>query len=146
LSTDLVENFIRDCQKCGLNVTYQRLAVFKVLAHHRGHPSAEEIYREVLKEYPRISLATIYTTLETLTRHGIIAKVTPLHDTARYDQNRELHHHLVCIKCRKINDIEDENFSNFVLADDLRMDFKILNYKIQFEGVCPDCQSLADNH
>ena len=144
MNIDPVGLFIEDCKKHGLNVTYQRLAVFKVISKHKGHPSAEDIYREVLKEYPRISLATIYTTLETLSKYSIISKVTPLHDTARYDYDQEVHHHLICINCRKIIDIKYDEFDYLWLPDDLKQNFKVLNYKIQFEGICPQCQSKSN--
>ncbi len=137
-----VQEFIDACRECGLNVTYQRILIYKSLVKTKTHPTAEEIYHEVKAEYPSISLATVYKTLETLAEHDLISKVTPLHDLARYDGDTEQHHHLVCLKCRKIIDIHEEALNNLKVPKETG--FKIEGYRIQFEGLCRQC-ALEDD-
>jgi Fur family peroxide stress response transcriptional regulator len=138
--TDQVKQFIEDCKNKGLSVTYQRLAVFKSLTGNPSHPTAEDLYKQVKTEHPTISLATVYKTLETLAENDLISKVTPLHDMARYDAENETHHHLVCIKCRKILDIHDNNLNGLSLSTQNNNGFQILDYRVQFDGICMDCQ------
>ena len=140
--SDNIDSFIQECKNRGLNVTFPRMAIYKILLQYEGHPSAEDIYKEVQKEYPHISLATVYKTLEMLADNDLIAKVTPLHDIVRYDFNKEFHHHLVCIKCKKITDIENESFNNLPLPKNIEKGFKIINYQVQFDGICNDCQNV----
>ena len=90
----------------GLAVTPQRLAIIKALLGSGEHPRADAIFAEVRREHPHISLATVHRTLETLCEIGEARKVTMLHDSARYDGNITPHHHVVCVKCRRIRDIE----------------------------------------
>lgn len=135
-----VSNFIADCKHEGLSVTYQRLAIYKVLIKNPVHPTAEDIYKKVKIDYPTISLATVYKNLETLAEHNLISKVTYLHDLARYDGETEPHHHLVCVKCRKIVDIHNENFDGLSLSAQEINGFEIKNYRVQFDGICQDCQ------
>ena len=138
------EQFISDCKGKGLSVTYQRLAVFKCLMNCKNHPTAEEIFTNVKIEHPTISLATVYKNLEVLAQNNMISKVTPLHDLARFDIDRGLHHHAVCVKCRNIIDIPNDDFDSLSIPKKVSSGFEVKNYKIQFEGICNSCSKL--NH
>src|SRR5271154_2756347 len=83
--------FAERCRKGGLAVT---------------PPRADVIYAKVRNQPPHISLATVHRTLETLCEIGEARKVTMLHDSARYDGNLAPHHHVVCVRCRRIRDVE----------------------------------------
>jgi len=137
------DEFINACKQVGLNVTYQRIAIFNKLMEHTDHPSADDIYKEVQQDYPTISLATVYKTLETLAEHDLISKVTYLHDIARYDGTSEAHHHLVCIKCKKIIDIDSNALDAIGIPADIPGNFRILNYRVQFDGICESCESAS---
>jgi Fur family peroxide stress response transcriptional regulator len=140
MRSDNIDNFIQECKNRGLNVTFPRMAIYKILLQYEGHPSAEDIYKEVQKDHPNISLATVYKTLEMLAEYDLISKVTPLHDIVRYDFNKDFHHHLVCVKCKKITDIENKALNNLPLPKNIEKGFKIINYQVQFDGICRDCQ------
>jgi Fur family peroxide stress response transcriptional regulator len=136
-----IEQFIQNCKQIGLHVTYQRIAIYQRLLNRVDHPTADDLYQEMVQEFPTLSRATVYKTLETLSEHNLISKVTQLHDIARYDGQQNHHHHLVCIKCKKIMDINNKHLDNLGLPDDLDTTFKIVNYRIQFDGICHACQS-----
>ncbi|MCB0276685.1 MAG: transcriptional repressor [Calditrichaeota bacterium] len=134
-----VEIFVEACRRKGLNVTYQRILIFKSLQRLKTHPSAEEIFRDVRNEYPAISLATVYKTLETLSSEGLISVVNPLNDQARYDGNTSDHHHLVCGSCRKVVDIPHE-FSPPIRLPEMA-GHRVSGYRLLFEGICSDCRA-----
>jgi len=136
-----INQFVQDCKDKGLNVTFQRMAIYKRLLNRLDHPTAEDLYQEVIKEYPMISRATVYKNLETLFEHNLIAKVTHLHDAARYDGKQEHHHHLVCVRCKAIFDIQSERLDNLQLPNEIDPTFKVYDYRIQFDGLCQKCQS-----
>src|ERR1700733_11679499 len=98
--------FAERCRKGGLAVTPQRLAIIKALLSSAEHPRADAVCEIVRREHPHISLATVHRTLETLCEIGEARKVTTLHDSARYDGNLAPHHHVVCVKCRRVRDVE----------------------------------------
>ncbi len=137
-----MDQFIQVCREKGLNVTYQRMIIYKYLMQSKEHPTAEDIYRRVKEEYPSISLATVYKTLETLAEHEVITKVTALHDLARYDADTSPHHHLVCTHCRRVMDIYDEELNQLPINLDNIKDFKVQRYRIEFEGICAACEAV----
>lgn len=141
METFNVEQFIEACRQKGLNVTYQRIKIFQSLSEVKSHPTAEEIYKIVKREYPSISLATVYKTLETFAEHNLISKVNFLHDLARYDGDTTPHHHLVCIKCRRIVDVHEEELNGIKIPESAQNGFHLLGYRIQFEGICNNCHS-----
>ena len=57
---------IERCREAGLNVTPQRIAIYRALLASEDHPTPEMLYRAVSRDMPSLSLATIYKTLDTL--------------------------------------------------------------------------------
>ena len=80
-----MENLVQKLRAQGIAVTPQRLAVLASLEQRHDHPSAEKIYQEVRRQLPAISFNTVYKTLEVLCQKGLVIKVNPLHEVARYD-------------------------------------------------------------
>jgi len=132
-----LEEFVRRCKEIGLKITPQRLAVYEVLLKSSNHPTVEEIYQEVKKSYPYVSLATVYRTLETLERLGLVKRVCFWGNSARYDANLSEHHHLICERCGKIEDIFIDQELNFPQTF---QGYKTNGYSVNIYGICPDCQ------
>jgi len=128
-------------KKIGLKRTPQRIAILDYLEGNKDHPSADEIYREVSKRFPTMSFATVYNTLETLRQRGGILELTIDPEKKRFDPNIEPHHHVICTKCKRIEDI----YSQFDLTvkGTEKKGFEITGHHIEFHGVCPKCQIKA---
>jgi len=133
-----LEFFVKRCKETGLKITPQRMAVYEVLLKSDNHPTVEEIYEEVKKQYPYVSLATVYRTLETLENIGLVKKVCFWGNSARYDANTEEHHHLICEKCGKIEDVKLEQKLN--IPKEFH-GYKTESYSVNIYGVCPDCKA-----
>jgi len=118
--------------------TPQRLAIMKFLAENASHPSAEEIYTALSGQFPTLSLATVYNTLEALKERGDIVEIGPDFDKKRFDPVVKPHHHLVCIRCKKILDIPAK--FNPTLTEDERRGFRVIRSQVEFHGLCPECQ------
>ncbi|RUM29460.1 MAG: transcriptional repressor [Aquifex sp.] len=132
------EFFVKRCKETGLKITPQRMAVYEVLLKSDNHPTVEEIYEEVKKLYPYVSLATVYRTLETLENIGLVKKVCFWGNSARYDANLEEHHHLICEKCGKIEDIKLDQKLNIPREFH---GYTTKSYSVNVYGVCPDCKA-----
>jgi Fur family peroxide stress response transcriptional regulator len=123
-----------------ISVTPQRLAVLSILESRRDHPTAEQIYQEVRYQMPAISFNTVYKTLEVLCQKGLVIKVNPLHEVARYDIETSNHAHLICRRCHFIVDLNDEVAPPLTLAEKDRAGFQVERHSLIFWGLCPQCQ------
>jgi Fur family transcriptional regulator, peroxide stress response regulator len=84
----------RALEAAGYRYTAQRAAVFGYLETARSHPTAEEVYRAVRRELPRISLSTVYKALDALTLARVVDKLSGGDGRARYDYRGQDHYHL----------------------------------------------------
>jgi len=91
----------------GLKVTPQRVAVLSALIKLSHHPTAEDIFREVVQSIPGLSQATVYNTLDVLVQRGIASKIATSSDIMRYDLIDQPHHHLFDESNSRIEDYYD---------------------------------------
>ena len=133
--------FAERCRKGGLAVTPQRLAIVRALLASAEHPRADTVYEIVRREHSHISLATVHRTLETLCEIGEARKVTTLHDSARYDGNLAPHHHVVCVKCRRVRDIEIPELEQVLRGRATIGDFKVLGSSLEIQARCAECSA-----
>ena len=119
--------------------TPQRLAIMEFLEGNSSHPSAEVVYSALKKRFPTLSLATVYSTLETLRDMGKVVEVGGDSSKKRFDPVTEAHHHLICIRCKKILDIPEKFYP--VLTEDEKQGFQVIRSRVDFHGLCPQCRS-----
>src|SRR5438552_4706000 len=96
-------------QRAGLPLTHQRQVNYDALIAMPGHPSPEEVYAKVRRRIPSISLATVYKNLKRFLKAGLLQEMSVHHGTLRVEVNDHPHHHLVCMSCKKIEDIDSEH-------------------------------------
>jgi len=120
-------------------LTPQRLAILEYLEGNKNHPSAENIYEAVQRKFPMMSFATVYKTLETLRLKGNVLELTIDPQRRRYDPDTKRHHHLICITCKKIIDIEAD--LPVSIPDDIKERFEVTGNHVEFYGICSDCKS-----
>lgn len=132
--------FDRVCKERGLPITVQRRAVFEAMLDREDHPAADDIYDAVRLAMPNLSRTSVYRTLETLVETGMVQKVCHPGSTARFDPKISRHHHLVCMKCEKIFDIESAKLDAVPWPNVRAQGFEIADYHIHFRGVCADCR------
>lgn len=90
----------------GMRLTPQRVAVVRMLAFNREHPSVEQIYTAVKSDFPMTSLATVYKTLALLKTLGEVVELAFGDGNKRYDASKPFSHpHLICTQCRRIVDL-----------------------------------------
>lgn len=134
--------FIAQCRGAGLSVTHQRLAIYDaMMANCDCHPSAEVIYKAVRERYPTISFNTIYKNLELFEALGLVVKVNPLYNEARYDADVQPHHHLICRQCKTIVDVHDKKLDRLPAPEEAADGFEVENWTVQFTGLCSRCRT-----
>ena len=135
----LLDDFAGKCRAHHLSLTPQRIAIYKALMDDHTHPSPDKIYNTIKSDFPTISLATVYKTLETFEQTGIISRVTPIHNTVRYDIKTNHHHHVVCVKCKQIMDVESKDFDDLKIPESVARKNRFVNFSVHFSVICEDC-------
>jgi Fur family peroxide stress response transcriptional regulator len=134
-----IESFQRLCRERSLSLTVQRRTVLEVVLDRSDHPTADQVYDVVRDRVPGVSRTTVYRVLETLMRIGVITKVCHPGAAVRFDPRVEQHHHLVCLHCDSIVDLDDERFNEIALPDVRARGFTIKEFDIHLRGICGDC-------
>jgi len=125
-------------------ITPQRIALLRLLSESTEHPSASAIFADIKKRYPSTSLATVYKTLSVLKEMGEVMELGFGEGDNRYDGKRPFPHpHLVCLRCRRIVDLDIGSMKNLEREAARGSGFKILGHRLDFYGVCPECRSRA---
>ena len=123
----------------GLRVTSQRALILEVI--RSGHLDADEIYRQAREKQPRLSLSTVYRTLQVLKKLGLVEE---LHfDEARHHYEVKPssdHHHLVCLSCGKV--VEFECPLSPKMKEDIAREkgFEVTGVEIRMTGYCSKCR------
>ncbi len=136
-----IQELTKACRLNGLPVTPQRQAVLEALARRNNHPSADELFEDVKLLIPGISRTTVYRVLETLVKIGVAQKISTHESRARFDADTSRHAHLICVGCGLLIDFDGCDDLDLMRNQRDNHGFLLLDYSIQFTGLCPDCLS-----
>ena len=132
----------------GYKMTPQRKEILKIFVEHPDshHMSAEDVYSILRENDSEIGLATVYRALDLLSRLGILVQVDFGDGCARYELNTadpkvHHHHHLICVKCKKVIEFEEDLLDDLESTIAKKSGFQIINHEVKFLGYCKDCQS-----
>jgi Fur family peroxide stress response transcriptional regulator len=126
-----------------LKLTPQRLAIFHLLRKTNAHPSAENIYSELKNDHPSMSLATVYKTLISLKKAGLVNEINVGEDSFRYDCRVEDHLHLICENCGQICDLEEPEIVPLIFNKvEEKTNWKTRGGRFYVYGLCPKCKEV----
>lgn len=98
--------------QAGMNPTAQRIAVFQYLHNESDHPTPEQVKAAVDQVFPKISLATVYNTLNTLAEAGLVVPVKLPHSgKVVYDVNTTKHYHFIDEQQELLVDLDPRNIN-----------------------------------
>lgn len=137
-----MSEFESACRKAGLKLTHQRVEVYRELCKSSDHPSAEALYNRLRTRIPTLSLDTVYRTLATMQRNGLINKVETVESQARFEVKITRHHHLTCRKCNKITDFQWESLDDAILPLEISSWGRIENKNVTVFGICKECMGV----
>jgi Fur family transcriptional regulator, peroxide stress response regulator len=125
----------------GYKATPQRIAICRIALNSRAHPSARQVYNEVKKIHPTVSLATVYKTLEVLRDLDLVQEINFPKGQARFDSYMKPHINLVCLKCGSITDLDDKTAKEITRRVATTTKFKPTRQRIDVYGICQKCNS-----
>lgn len=138
-----MDRLIEKYREKGLKMTPQRIAIISYLEDNKTHPTADDIYRRVKEEYPTISFATVYNTVEALCSLGTLMELSIDSERKHYDPVKEPHHHVICTECGEIADVTIALNSDTIdltnLPEGILGGFNVDQVHINLYGICEGC-------
>jgi len=131
----------RALSAAGMRVTNQRALILEIIRQEKGHLDADEVYRQAREKQHRLSLSTVYRTLQTFKRLGLVEECHFDESHHHYEVKPSTeHHHLVCLGCGKVIEFQYP-LTRYVKRNvPEARDFEIVDTKIRMTGYCSKCR------
>lgn len=136
-----VERLVTALRQRGARPTQQRRVVYSAVARRTDHPTAEAIHHDARRRVPGMSLATVYSALDLLSKAGLVRRVAGPDSSARYDARTDAHDHRRCLLCGRIDDLERPGHP-VRLEEYQEPRFRAIDYRVEIVGYCADCEEL----
>ncbi len=142
-----MEDLKQRLQERQLKLTPQRQIVLRVFFEHPNqHLSAEDVHDILRDGQLEIGLATVYRSLELLAQLGILLKLEFGDGCSRYELNtsdpeHHQHHHLICTRCGRVQEFDDDMLEGLEKDIAEKSGFKIVDHQVKFFGICKECQA-----
>jgi Fe2+ or Zn2+ uptake regulation protein len=121
-------------------LTVNRKLVLEEIRSRDDHPAAADIFAAVRRRRPKISLGSVYKTLQFLTDSGYVSEFHFSDELARYDRNTKRHDHALCRKCGRLADVEVEIPEAAVEQAAGPLGFRVDRHHVELIGTCNLCQ------
>lgn len=122
-----------------MNYSKQRETILNVLRSTKSHPTANDIYVEMKKSDPKISLGTVYRNLSVLAENGMILRLDTEHDSVHYDGCVDQHYHFVCNDCKKVMDLDITPIESEKQIEE-KYGCSVSGHTLIFYGTCNNCK------
>jgi Fur family ferric uptake transcriptional regulator len=124
------------CLERGLKMTEQRRVISRVLSEAHDHPDVEEIYRRAAAIDPKISIATVYRTMRLYEDANIIERRDFGDGRARYEENREEHHHhLIDVNSGEVIEFQNEELEEMKRKIAAKLGYDLIGDRLELYGV-----------
>jgi Fur family peroxide stress response transcriptional regulator len=125
--------------------TKQRQALLEAIERHGGHLTADRIYALVKRQFPRLSLGTVYRNLRVLIAQGSVRELDFGSGFSHFEVAKDAHYHLICRVCGQVEDAEvprHKRLTEIAARSARAASFRIEDHRLDFVGVCAVCQQL----
>ena len=124
------------CIQKGLKMTEQRKVIARVISSSTDHPSVEEVYNRASQIDEKISLATVYRTMNLFEQHNIIEKLDFRDGRSRYEESdKNHHHHLIDITNDRVIEFEDEELEILKKKIAKKLGYQLVDHRLELYGV-----------
>jgi Fur family peroxide stress response transcriptional regulator len=141
------QRMLDDLKHAGLKMTPQRIAIVRLFAVDESHPTAQALFERLRSEFPSMSFATVYNTLDALATAGLSATIR-LGNAARFDPNTTPHHHAVCDECGAVRDLPARSIASSSAARRriarAAAGFQVRSVERIYRGLCSSCATSTE--
>ena len=124
------------CVKKGMRMTEQRRTIAQVIEAAEDHPDVEELYRRAAAQDPRISLSTVYRTLNLFEEAGLVTKHDFKDGRARFEPIPDEHHdHLIDIRSGKVIEFRNEEIEAIQEVIAKRLGYRLVDHRLELYAV-----------
>jgi Fur family ferric uptake transcriptional regulator len=138
------KQLITDLKNQGERITIVRREIITILTENNKPLSANEIIKLLAERRLSVNKTTVYRQLDLLQEYNMIHEIRLNDRTRRFEisqKQEDHHHHLVCLKCKKIEDINfEEDLTRQERIIQKKKGFKVLQHSLEFFGLCKNCQ------
>ena len=118
----------------------QREAIKNFLMTRKDHPTADVVYSAVRKDFPHISLGTVYRNLSLLADLGEIARLRLSDGIDHFEADTSPHYHFICTHCNSVIDLDLKSIEAVDAYNGTELDGnRIAGHVTYFYGTCCDC-------
>lgn len=135
------DHFKQTCQEHGFKPTVQRYIIFSTLLELAEHPTADLLFERVKPKLPGIGRDTVYRTLNSLAKLGLVSKVTMPGGATHFDGDVSAHHHFLCQGCDRIFDLVWSEFNRLPWPESVLKLGRPQQASVLISGICRDCGS-----
>ena len=131
-----VETLEEQCVKHGMRMTEQRRVIAQVIEAAVDHPDVEELYRRASAQDPRISLSTVYRTLNLFEEAGLVTKHDFRDGRARFEPIPDEHHdHLIDIRTGKVIEFRNEEIEAIQELIAKRLGYRLVDHRLELYAI-----------
>lgn len=124
------------CATKGMRMTDQRRVIAQVIEQAVDHPDVEELYRRASAVDPRISLSTVYRTLNLFEEAGLVTKHDFRDGRARFELIPDEHHdHLIDIRSGKVIEFRNEEIEAIQEVIAKRLGYRLIDHRLELYAV-----------
>jgi Fur family ferric uptake transcriptional regulator len=129
-------NIEAQCAAKGMRMTEQRRVIARVLSSSADHPDVEELHRRCVEIDSRISISTVYRTVNLFEDAGIIERHDFREGRARYEQMRESHHdHLINLRTGEVIEFHSEEIERLQAEVARKLGYKLVDHRLDLYAV-----------
>lgn len=124
------------CADAGLRMTEQRRVIARVLEASEDHPDADELHRRSAEIDPKISISTVYRTVNLFEELGIIERHDFRDGRSRYESVPDEHHdHLIDLKTGTIIEFNSPEIEALQERIAREHGFKLVDHRLELYGI-----------
>lgn len=138
----LLKDFKKFIKSKGLKYTSEREEILKEILELGDHFDVESLYLRLKERKSKISKVSIYRTIPLLIEGGYIQEVYKQEGHSHYEVtlNKHPHLHFICVKCKKVEEINDERLLSLIKDYQEEKNCRLLSYHLEIFGICSDCK------